>query len=398
MPTDLSQPSPLTRRLSLPALLLLLAGLAAHLDGPPVQAQSRRDLERRRANVRARRAEAEKRLRQLKVAESSAAKDLYLAQDRLARAEDQYLQARAKLVRTQKTLRKVKTNYEEMERRFGQHREAFRNRLVALYERGESSFLEAVLEAQSFAELAERGGRCATVLNRDQLTLQRVQAEKERLAAAKATYEQQMREEQKARTEKQEIYERVKRERAEAHGQLAKLRANKARWEDTYKELERASREIEAHLRQLAAGRTAGGTYSGTWGGSFLRPVGGRITSRYGYRSDPFTGRRRRHTGVDLDTGRGTPVKAADAGKVIHAGWWGAYGKCLIIDHGKGASGDRYTTLYAHLLSYRASRGTIVKRGQVIALADSTGRSTGHHLHFEVRKNGRPINPLSAVR
>jgi murein DD-endopeptidase MepM/ murein hydrolase activator NlpD len=129
--------------------------------------------------------------------------------------------------------------------------------------------------------------------------------------------------------------------------------------------------------------------YQGTWVGTWLRPVGGGITSSFGYRSDPFTGRARMHSGVDLQASGGEPVHAAAAGTVIHAGWWGAYGKCVLVDHGSGR-----TTLYGHLLSCEVSPGTIVTRGQVIGLADSTGRSTGNHVHFEVRRDGRPVSPL----
>ena len=373
-----------------------LVALFAMLRGGPVDAQSRRGLEREQAEIRAKRRGVEKRLKELKVAANSAAGKLYLAQDRLALAEEQYLRAKKRLEDTQKTLKKVKDDLAGTEARFGKHQQAFSGRVVALYERGQGSFVETVLQARSFAELTERADRCGAVLGEDQFTLYKIKLHKQSLDEARVKCERQMQEEQQARTEAQQVYDRVKTQRAAAHKELASLKADRARWEDTYKELERASNEITAHLRSLATSGSRGSTYSGTWSGSFLRPVSGRITSPYGYRKDPFTGSRRMHTGVDLKAARGGGIKAAAAGQVIHTGWWGAYGKCMIVDHGKSRSGARYTTLYAHLLSYKVSPGTIVKRGQVIGLADSTGRSTGHHLHFEVRENGRPINPLTA--
>ena len=89
-------------------------------------------------------------------------------------------------------------------------------------------------------------------------------------------------------------------------------------------------------------------------------------------------------------------VRAANSGKVIYVGWYGGYGKVVIIDHGR-INGTPTTTLYAHLNSYRVSVGTKVVRGQTIAAVGTTGYSTGPHLHFEVRQNGNPTNPFNFI-
>jgi murein DD-endopeptidase MepM/ murein hydrolase activator NlpD len=83
------------------------------------------------------------------------------------------------------------------------------------------------------------------------------------------------------------------------------------------------------------------------------------------------------------------PIQAADSGEVIFSGWWDGYGKAVIIDHGKGIS-----TVYAHMSKIYIQKGQTAVKGQVIGLLGSTGYSTGPHLHFEVRKNGAPQNPL----
>jgi murein DD-endopeptidase MepM/ murein hydrolase activator NlpD len=121
--------------------------------------------------------------------------------------------------------------------------------------------------------------------------------------------------------------------------------------------------------------------------GSFSLPTRGTITSRFGMRWG------RLHTGVDIGAPTGTSIRAADSGKVIFAGWSGGYGKLVKIDHGGGK-----VTYYAHCSSINVSRGQNVSKGQVIARVGSTGNSTGPHLHFEIRINGKPINPLSRVR
>lgn len=117
--------------------------------------------------------------------------------------------------------------------------------------------------------------------------------------------------------------------------------------------------------------------------GKFKWPTSGRITSRYGQRWG------RLHKGVDIANSKGTPVYAAESGEISAAGSLGGYGKRIEIDHGAGV-----TTLYAHLSSIKVSSGTSVSRGQLIGYMGSTGNSTGPHLHFEVRINGSPRNPL----
>ncbi len=117
---------------------------------------------------------------------------------------------------------------------------------------------------------------------------------------------------------------------------------------------------------------------------------GARMSSGFGMRRHPILGYTKMHTGMDFAAPRGTPIKAAGSGKVTYARWRGAYGRTVILDHGKG-----YKTLYAHMSRIpRGIRpGTRVRQGQVIGYVGSTGRSTGPHLHYEVRRNNRPINP-----
>lgn len=136
-------------------------------------------------------------------------------------------------------------------------------------------------------------------------------------------------------------------------------------------------------------------SFSGGGGASsgFRWPVSGRITSRYGWRRDPFTGRRDFHTGLDIRGATGTTIRAAKAGRVVYSGWMGGYGRVVVIDHGKG-----YSTLYAHCSRLLVSKGARVSGGQAIARVGSSGRATGPHLHFEVRYNNKAINPLKVLR
>ena len=117
-------------------------------------------------------------------------------------------------------------------------------------------------------------------------------------------------------------------------------------------------------------------------------PINGRLMAGYGVRSDPFSGEGSMHTGVDISAPIGTPVHAAADGIVLHAGWNGGYGRCVIVDHG-----NNYQTWYAHLSRMDVIEGEEIRQGEVLGAVGTTGRSTGAHLHYEVRIGSTPVNP-----
>jgi murein DD-endopeptidase MepM/ murein hydrolase activator NlpD len=156
--------------------------------------------------------------------------------------------------------------------------------------------------------------------------------------------------------------------------------------ERALEEYEQTSREIEDLIRRRERQNPdiAYGTGRMNW------PVrGGRRSSGFGWRRHPVLGVKKFHNGQDIAVPAGTSVYAADSGIVVVSGMRGGYGNYVAIDHGRGIS-----TGYAHNSRLLVSRGEIVIRGQKIALAGSTGLSTGPHVHFEVRRNGVPVNPL----
>lgn len=168
--------------------------------------------------------------------------------------------------------------------------------------------------------------------------------------------------------------------RVEEEAQLAVFAAEQAALEA---ELRRIAEEEARRARER--GRAAPAP-SGN--GSLGRPVDGYITSPFGYRIHPIYGTRRLHTGTDLGAPCGTPVYAAESGTVVSAGWAGGSGNRIVLNHGGGLA-----TTYNHMSGF-AVRGGEVTRGQLIGYVGTTGASTGCHLHFEVRVNGAPVNPM----
>lgn len=117
-------------------------------------------------------------------------------------------------------------------------------------------------------------------------------------------------------------------------------------------------------------------------------PVFGHISSRFGYREHPLTKSESFHSGIDINVSEGTPVRSTACGIVVYSGWSYGNGNIVVIEHGHS-----FTTLYAHNKKNLVTVGQRVKRGDVIALSGSTGDTTGPHVHYEVWKNGKPVNP-----
>ena len=167
-----------------------------------------------------------------------------------------------------------------------------------------------------------------------------------------------------------------------------------ARSLDEFTELRASALEGRESGLQLARDTGGFGLEPGDAGvGPTLWPVLGRVTSSFGERQDPFNGEGAFHAGIDIATGYGEPVRAPGDAMVIKAGPAGGYGREIILDHGAGIS-----TIYGHLSGFAITAGQTVKRGQIIGYVGSAGRSTGPHLHYEVRIRDTPVNPHKYLR
>ena len=261
-------------------------------------------------------------------------------------------------------------------------------RAKLLLQKGTMSYLEILIHADSFSDFLTRLSLVNEIAEYDKTRLdelkkyaaevealkKELEEENEILVALKADVDAQM--------------AVLKEKQAESQRLIDSIRSDIATYEKALKAQEAAEAAAREEIRRL----TQGSSSSPYTGGQFAWPsTSTYITSPYGTRVHPVTGKVKTHTSIDIGAGMGTNIFAAADGTVIVSGWnSGGYGNYVVIDHGGGV-----TTLYAHCSSLLVSAGQRVSRGQVIAKCGSTGISTGPHLHFEVLKNGAHTDPYA---
>jgi peptidoglycan DL-endopeptidase CwlO len=323
--------------------------------------------------------------------------DITTLQARQVRIQADLAAKREQLARIQDDLRQERIRIVRLHERLVEARAALADRLVQLYKADEPDVVTVILESDGFADLLERTEFMQRVSQQDARIIDRVrQAKAESEAAEKrldALEERQRRvtaqvaqraEEVEAiknsLVERQQQYQGVREDKQQA---LVSTRSDRQDLEGDLAALEREQAAVVARLQsaQSAGSQVAGPVRQGS--GAFIWPVNGPVVSGFGMRWG------RLHAGVDIAVPAGTPIHAADSGRVVLLGWTGGYGNYTCIDHGNAVS-----TCYAHQSGYATSMGASVSQGQVIGSVGCTGHCFGDHLHFEVRINGAPVDPM----
>ena len=272
-------------------------------------------------------------------------------------------------------------------------KEILAQRLVAMYEAGDTEYLDVLLKSTSIIDFISRYYIIEEMAEYDNELINQVKTEKDTIETTR----------QQLETQQDEI-QSIKAQSEQATIVLSNMRTLQQSYIDQLSEDEKELQEQITAYKQdqlaieeqimLATGMNVDIQYSG---GEMLWPVaasGTVITSNFGMREHPIQGVVKQHTGLDIaGVPSGTPVVAAADGVVTYAGWLGGYGNCVMINHGDGV-----VTLYGHGSEILTTVGTEVKQGDVILAVGSTGNSTGPHLHFEVRVNGQYTNPLNYVK
>lgn len=293
----------------------------------------------------------------------------------------------ASIDKTQAELDKAIEEYEAQQ-------ELYANRVKAMYINGSVGYLEILLSSESFGDFISRMETVKTIVEFDKNILNEMKQKQEEIAAKKAELEQQKRDLAEVQSQYQQTVAQLKKANEEKQAYYEKIKNDMAAVQKAQAAEEAKSKALEAEIKKLqeeAANKNYGTDYSGYATGvlrvsdiGYVPP----LTSPFGYRWHPVTKEYKLHTGMDLGVPTGTPVYAMADGKVILSEYSSSWGNYVIIYHGNGIS-----SLYAHFSKRLVSVGETVKAGQKIGLSGSTGWSTGPHLHFEIRKDGTPIDP-----
>ncbi|WP_238393175.1 murein hydrolase activator EnvC family protein [Myxacorys almedinensis] len=329
--------------------------------------------------------------------ETKAQGDLKSIRKTIQATSSQIQASEAKLKHTTQVLKSLERSLNEAEKTYRKRQSATVSRLRFLQQQQGAHGWAVLLESQSLNDFLDRRYQLKRLYQKDRNILSQLKVDADRLEGRRNQVEQAkndidlLRQElhaQKSDYEQQATYQthivnRLKNDRRAleaAEAQLAK---------DSQSIGALIQRRVAENQRRLAAERARNGeviVISGT--GQFVLPSAAPVSSSFGWRMHPILGYQKFHSGIDFAADYGGTIRSADRGTVIFAGWYGGYGNAVIVDHGSGI-----TTLYAHSSELYVADGQTVERGQAIAAIGSTGLSTGPHLHFEVRKDGEPVDP-----
>lgn len=369
-------------------LVCLLACLS--LAGPP---RTKSVLQRKLKSVQQRKSAVQQKLRQTKRAVKSTVADIGAIDHRLESLESDLQDTQTKIaagvVRQRTLAEEVKIASAKLERT----RADVRKRCRLLYMRGQASTVSLLMGAADAGELASRAFLVRSVAAADRALFDRYQHEKR-------AFESKKREQDGLVTEMRGLHDRQKAKqgelndtRGEKQDALKALRSQAKDLERMLRQFEEDEADIAAEIRSFSKRTNQGKSLNlPKFHGAFIRPVSAPITSEFGMRYHPILKIRRMHSGLDFGAPVGSRVRASAAGVVILAEHKGGYGNTVVIEHGGGIQ-----TLYGHLSSYSVSAGQKVAQGQAIGRSGNSGLSTGPHLHFEIRLNGRPVNPRSRL-
>jgi murein DD-endopeptidase MepM/ murein hydrolase activator NlpD len=315
---------------------------------------------------------------------------------KLGKLSHRIVEVRADLQDAQKHLAILTKELQQILARLDARMSAFTRRAIAAYIAGPAAYVDGILSSESFSDLIDRYAYYESALDTDsqlveEITMLRdetenrraeVEDKEERIAAAKLNLEKDRAAIAAVRHERAAVLAERRQVLSSKKSLLAEVESTKSRYQHLVAQLDADS----ARIRSLLSGSSVS---SVPGGGQLLWPTAGPVTSPYGYRTHPIYGDRRLHTGIDIGAPYGAQVVAADSGVVSFAGVMSGYGNVVVIDHGGGLA-----TVYAHLSSYSVGGGQSVGRGSPIAAVGCTGYCTGTHLHFEVRINGNPVDPM----
>lgn len=310
--------------------------------------------------------------------------------DKISKAESELEKQESKITELKTSIDNVETELNIVTQKYNKQKDLLERRIVALYESGETQYLDIILKAKNITDFLSSYYVISEIAKADENLLDEIGTKKKEIDISKQKLENEKKElttiiENQTRTTR--TLQNTKKMRESF---IEKLSDDE---QEIQNKIDEYNKEFEEINRQIIA-LASNGIDTKYIGGTLAWPIPGytRITSKYGMRVHPITGVYKLHTGVDVGAPKGANFIAANDGIVTKASFNTAYGNMVVIDHGGGIS-----TLYAHGSEILVEAGQTVKRGDPVLKVGSTGYSTGNHAHFEVRKNGVTTDPIPYI-
>lgn len=377
--------------------LTMMLAIPVYLSTPASAAVTQQEIDALKSDANAL-AQQKKDLQQ-QLAAVTADKNEALAQKSLLEQQINVIQSQinniAAQIETYDTLIEEKTQeLAQAEEEEAQQYQLFCERVRFMEEEGEVSYWSILFNSSDFSDLLDRFMMVEEIMEYDNAVMDQLIAIREQIEVDKADLETARQEQQTAKEEQEAAKADLKAQEAKVDALVKEISAKEDELEKAEANLKAAAAAMDAEIRkkekELAAQLAAKGTNIVSEKGFIWPSYATTITSLFGNRIHPITGKANNHTGVDIAAAGGTNILAAKSGIVITSAYNSSYGNYVVISHGNGQ-----TTLYAHMSRRLVSEGQSVTQGQAIGLVGSTGSSTGNHLHFEVRENGTRKDPLS---
>ena len=330
-------------------------------------------------------------IKRLKVLEHLEKNKLYKNQQKLEQASSNLQYSKNQYSSLENQLAQMETELTASVAEFNNANIQMRKRIRQVYKNQRTGMFQLILTAKDLNSLLDVVYFEKIVLKKDYARMMTIKAKSQKIAMMKKNIEAKKIALAQSIQSINSQQKNIKYAIAQNQNMINKYKTDRKTYERAERELARQSASIQNMIARNKGSSTVKISSTG-----FMRPISGRITSPFGWRTHPIFNSRTFHSGVDIAGPNRGSIRASNSGKVIYSGWYGGYGKVVILDHGS-VNGRPITTLYAHMSSIKVSQGQFVNKGDVVGFEGTTGYSTGPHVHFEVRVNGKPNNPLNYI-